>query len=134
MPSFLVLSWALTFGWIPSGNVALEKTEPKTSAIVLDQSGALTQTIELGLTAWDTVTIWTSIETFDRIRSIKEYAPYRSDYSIGIKASKAIGWATFEAGFTHECIHPVLTSGDTGARMYGGSDEVYVKVGGRIGQ
>jgi hypothetical protein len=132
---WLVLSWALTLGWIPSGNVTLIKQEVQQKPIVLtlDKSGALVQNIELGLTAWNTVTIWTSIETFDTAESAVRYAPFRSDYTIGLRAGRTIGWATIEAGISHECIHPVLTGTGGGVRLFGGGDTVYVKVGGKIG-
>ena len=137
MPSFLVLSWALSFGFIPDGNLAIERpanAEVSRAVISYDESKSLTQTIELGLTAFDLVTVWTSIETYDRPKTLVQYAPFRSDYSIGARVSKPVGWAVLEAGVTHECIHPVLSCGDTGNRVYGGGTEVYVKVSGRIGK
>lgn len=135
MSGWLVLSWALTLGWIPSGNVTLisQQQQQKPIVLTLDQSGALVQNIELGLTAFDLVTVWTSIETFDRPTSPVRYAPFRADYTIGLRAERKIGWATIEAGISHECIHPVLTGTGGGVRLFGGGDTVYVKVSGKVG-
>lgn len=131
IPSFLVLSWALTFGYIPSASTVIGSSENHKAAV--DYSRSCMQTIELGLTAWDTVTVWTNIETYDRMESLTTFAPFRSDYNIGLNIGREIAGFRFDAGCKHECIHPVMSDSKIGKWVAGGDTEVYVKVSGKIG-
>lgn len=128
--SFLVLSWALTLGFIPS-----ETTLIGTGTVPVafcGKTNALKQTIEIGVTAFDLVTIWTNIETYDTMISPIQYSPFRSDYNIGLNVGHSFDGLRLDAGVNHECIHPVYSNG-LGKWVAGGNTEVYVKVSGAIG-
>ena len=130
MPAFLLLSWALTFGYLPSSTLAVQDTDKQH---FVDQSGALMQTIELGLTAWDTITVWTNIQTYDTMVTGIRYAPFRSDYNIGLNVGHDVAGFRLDAGIKHECVHPVISGPVSSRRYAAGETEVYVKVSGSIG-
>lgn len=130
IPSFLVLSWALTFGYIPSSSVIVyDNAIPHR----VEQSGSFMQTVALGLTAWDTVTIWTNIETYDRMITTTSYAPFRSDYNIGLNVGHDVAGFRLDAGVCHECVHPVLSSAVPQKYILGVDTNVYIKISGKVG-
>jgi hypothetical protein len=133
IPSFLVLSWALTFGYLPSGSNVIGSGSGVENPVGVNYSNSCMQTIELGLTAWDTVTIWTNIETYDTVRGVGRFAPFRSDYNIGLNIGREIAGFRLDAGVSHECIHPVMSDSKIGKWVAGGDTEIYVKISGKIG-
>ena len=130
IPSFLVLSWALTFGYLPDASVVVGRDLCADRGV--EYGGSFHQTIELGLTAWDFVTLWTNIETYEKANSATVFSPFRSDYNIGLNVGGTVAGFRLDAGITHECIHPVY-SGGLGKWVAGGTTEIYLKASGKIG-
>lgn len=91
------------------------------------------QTIELGLTAFDILTVWTNIETYDVKQSTFVYSPFRSDYNIGLNAGYDFAGFRFDAGIRHECVHPVVSGPVQKVRFSAGETEWYFKVSGKVG-
>ena len=63
--SWLVLSWFLTFGYLPQSQEAIATTTDRVEW--LDNSGAFYQTIGLSATAFNHLKIYTELQTYDRM-------------------------------------------------------------------
>ena len=123
--SWLVLSWFLTFGYLPQSQEAIATTTDRVEW--LDNSGAFYQTIGLSATAFDHIRLYTELQTYDRMGSINQWFPYRSDYIIGLDL--LAGPVTI--GVRHECDHPVIWSMDQEYGYISGITEIYVKIEGK---
>ena len=103
MLSFLVLSWALSFGYVPDQVDSLQGL-----IVMADQNRfASFVTVEGGVTAWDRIHIYGSVETYQYLVSDSiSFAPYRADYIAGADVY-ITDWLS--AGIVHECDHPVMS-------------------------
>jgi hypothetical protein len=96
MPSWIVIGWALTFGYMP---LTWSSAEPRNY-----DAPAFEQTIELEARVLDHVRAWTEVETRDYAYSLTEWFPYQARYRIGIELFAQ----HLSLGIMHECIHQVV--------------------------
>ena len=127
---WLVLSWALTVGYLPT-NVQFLDSAPNMSIenqwIYLENNGSMETTIGLSAIAFDHIKLSTSIETYIHTTdSILSYWPYRSDYNIGL----SIYTKNLELGIKHTCIHPTIYSIDQILGYGANTTEIFVKLSG----
>lgn len=119
---WLIVAWALECAWIPQDLLVIHGLG-QGSAYHL---GALSQTLELEATAFDTLHVWTSLETYDYAVSAVAYAPFQANYYIG--ADVKLGPVT--VGYEHLCRHPVWSYGQETYTLSGGYDKVYIRIEG----
>jgi len=104
MLSFLVLSWSLSFGYVPT---MLDAVGVKTAEIDKQEINTYAA-IGLSLTAWDRLTLSTSINNYQTYNpDSKLFNPFRVDYKAGIEF-RILDGMTLE--INHECDHTVLSS------------------------
>lgn len=122
--SWLFCTVFLTFGYLPVNTVTIQDNYiPPVIYATADNAGSFEQTVGFSATAFKVFTVWTEIETFDKIDS-DGFAPFRSDYRIGFNLHRG----PVEVGFTHECDHPVIYSMQKQKLGYGGNKtEIYAK-------
>lgn len=122
--NWLLCTAFLTFGYLPVNTVTIQDNYiPPVVYATADNPGSFVQVVGFSATAFKTLTVWTEIETFDKIDP-DGFAPFRSDYRIGLKVNRG----PVEIGFTHECDHPVIYSMQKQLLGYGGNrTEVYAK-------
>lgn len=125
MFSFLVLSWALTLGYVPTqSNIAGDQyTRIEQGKI------ATVSTIDFGVTAWNRLKIYSQIETFQYLNpTYTGFNPYRTDYIFGIDyyISKNI-----TLGIIHECDHPVVSYYDMKAdyQFLSSETKIFARIG-----
>lgn len=99
---WLLISWALTCGWMPLNQSVIERPDAYAFDI---KDNCLMQKGDLSATAFGFATVYTSIETFDKPDKIPYFAPFLTDYVFGVKFEKK----NITVGFEHSCAHPVLS-------------------------
>ena len=122
--SWLLLSWFLTLGYLPQSQESIVMGRSTVDSI---NDGAFYQTIGLSATAFNHLRLYTELQTYDRMGSINQWFPYRSDYIIGLDL--LAGPVTI--GVRHECDHPVIWSMDQEYGYISGITEIYVKIEGK---
>jgi hypothetical protein len=131
MPSFLVLSFALTFGWIPSASDAVEVNYDNR---LYEYNNSLYQDIELNGELFKTVDIYTSIRIADYYVSGATFAPFRADFTIGARVKHDFGNMELWAGIEHQCRHKVISPSVSDAGSSTGSyTEITAGIRGTIG-
>lgn len=112
LPSWLVLSWALTLGIVPQQvDVVAQGQMECADAIRTDM---LTTVAELRVEAraLDHIRLWGAMENYQYFSGFPEagsggtfgFLPFRADYTAGL----AIFAGPIELGIRHECDHPVV--------------------------
>lgn len=130
MFQFLVFSWALTLGLVPQQQDLVD-----TTLVQIDSNKIATvATLELGVTAWDRLHVFTEVETFQYANEGSlAFSPYRADYTFGADfyISKMM-----LLGLVHECDHAVVNSVNLSSKEYIASyrylkneTKIFVKIG-----
>jgi hypothetical protein len=127
MPSWLVLSWALTVGYVPAQYEIL--TSPlNTDTVENLRSGLIATSAELGVNAeiLKHFRLSASCETYQYLMpELFGFAPYRADYVFGA----AIFADNIELGLRHECDHGV-NSGPIEGHYASLETQFYLKISG----
>lgn len=127
--NWLVLSWALTFGYLP-----LQTSEVYTfgnAVVIKAPETAMSTTLELEASAFDFIRAWGTMQTYrDFSFTIIEKAPWRADYSIGAE----LYYGFFAFGIKHEDISGIDLKGLTVKAHYNNqTTEIYVSLRGKVG-
>lgn len=99
MMSMLVLSWALSFGYVP-----MQSNQVNTEC--LKYSNTTMAKIDFSLRLDDRLDIYTSLENFQKADALPYFSPYRINYSIGAKLDIT---SFLSATIEHECDHKVVS-------------------------
>lgn len=96
--NWLALGWYLTLSILPQQNVFVGSNYLDHKEVVFSQ--------EIGIDAelFDFVRIYTSINIFETT-GVKTFAPFRSDYKIGVE----LYYERMTLGVYHQCNHPVIS-------------------------
>ena len=125
MVGWLAISWALAFGVVPQQDNVVNKSE---QSIGVEQH-ATYSAVKFKATAWDTLSLYTSIENYQYAATAVSYKPYRVDYTAGasIRVNKNINIV-----IEHTCVHPVLSSGqDRSSTLFSqNSTKAYIELHG----
>ena len=117
---WLVISWFLSFGWVPEQVDAVNYqsiNRHNTTVAEIGISGEMA----------DRLTISASVETFQTLPKGSAYfAPYLANYRIGASL-RIIDGITLNAD--HICTHPVMSGKDLYLKT-GGMTRVYLKIQG----
>lgn len=116
MPSWLILSAALTFGYMSNNFQSLGYDN--------DWSGSYEQTISLEAKALDHLRVFTEVETLDKPLELTSWAPYESRFRIGAELYSKY----FSLGIKHECIHPTLAIVTPEDPYYASTTEIYARL------
>jgi hypothetical protein len=127
---WLVLSWALTCGWLPNSETAI--IYPGTHAEVhgIWNYNTVSTKVELNAELFNHLKIWSSVKTregFNSDISMGLFSPYEA-YFIGGVAIHSFG---FEIGISHECDHGIEYDVGPNPWISNGQTEVYVKISGK---
>lgn len=95
--NWLILSCALTIGYLPTNATAINNYR-------VEASECFEQTVYVNATAFDHISLWGSIETYDFNFTGLQFFPFRSDYSVGFELYDK----NIAIGIMHECDHPVI--------------------------
>ena len=116
MPSWFVLGWALTIGYLPQSSIALPAA--------IDASPAFEQTLELHARLFGHARVWTELETRDLPQTFTDWLPYQERYRLGLELYDGM----LAIGVKHECIHPVY-NGRFFDNFGAAETEVYIRIG-----
>jgi hypothetical protein len=126
MPSWIVLSWALTVGWLPSSGVAIVDTNNSTAIV---NQNTFSSKFEISAEAINHIRVWGSAETresFDNSGTLGLFNPYEAYYRFGT----AIYSKGIEVGIEHECAHGIEAGYTNRPWLWSGYTNIYVKVSG----
>jgi len=104
MLSWLVFSWALSFGYVPEQFNAVDYTYQE---VTFDKVDTVMK-LSLDANLFNRVTIFTDVENFQTpVKGEMAFDPYRIDYTIGarLRISDNVSITA-----VHECDHPVSST------------------------
>jgi len=104
MVSWLVFSWALSFGYVPEQFNAVDYTYQE---VTFDKVDTVMK-LSLDANLFNRVTIFTDVENFQTpVKGEMAFDPYRIDYTIGarLRISDNVSITA-----VHECDHPVSST------------------------
>jgi hypothetical protein len=125
MFNFLVLSWALTLGYVPE-----QANFVDTNHVAIDQSRLATvATVDFGVTAWGVLHVYSEIETFQYLcKDLQGFNPYRANYTFGTDfyINKNL-----TLGLVHECDHPIVsgTNMTTEYKYASNETKIFIRIG-----
>jgi len=103
--SFLVVSWFLTFGYVPDMGMTVNDTGVNISRF---NNAVTVSDIGLSVTAWDKLTLYTSLENYQYYspadKNVLQFSPFKTGYKIGMTFTP-IKNVSFD--LSHVCEHPV---------------------------
>lgn len=124
---WFVLSWALTFGFIPSMDTGLMDPYNIQNDMIIVSDNAISSKIFLQADMFNHLLIWCSVKTYMYPSDFPFFSPFRDDYSCGLALySKGI-----ELGIWHECDHGVETGIYSANWLAADTTEIYIKFSGR---
>jgi hypothetical protein len=124
--SWLVLSWALTLGWLPTSGRVFVGLPGDPGLLYQD---TYSTKFELSAEALNHLRVWGSVETLEGADGIASFMPYEAYY----RAGAALYARGFEVGIEHECDHGIEASYQDNPWYWGGYTEIYIKISGRTG-
>ena len=127
MPSWIVLSWALTCGWLPMSGTCVVSA---TGVNGVGYLNAVSSKLEIQADIWQHARIFGSMETRETLSldpSLGLFSPYEA-YFVAGAALYAKG---IEIGIIHECDHGIESSSDFIPWISSGGTEVYIKISGK---
>lgn len=116
MPAWLILSWALTLGWVPNQSAFGRPLSDPTQRV-------FEQTFALQAKIGDHVLLATELETREVPDTLLGWEPFQARYRIRAEAL----WGFVTVGLKHECIHPV-TSADYTNALLTDETEIYMRI------
>jgi hypothetical protein len=127
---WLVLSWALTCGYLPSSQSAVVFPGTHANVYSIDYRDTFSTKFEVSAEALNHLRIWGSAETRENISAnigLGFFSPYQAYYIGGISLyAKGI-----EIGISHECDHGISSDVLASPWLGGGSTEIFVKISGK---
>jgi hypothetical protein len=126
---WLVLSWALTCGWLPMSATSI--VYPGDTIYGIGGANAISTKMELTAEAWNHLRAWSSIETREVLQpsdfSLGLFSPYEAYFIAGM----ALYANNIEIGISHECDHGIETTLDLAPWISNGQTEIYIKLSGK---
>lgn len=125
---WMILSWALTCGWLPASSDAI--VYPGYNLFQIYHIDSISTKFEINADAWNHVRLWGSMETRESFTGgfiSGAFAPYEGYFIAGA----AIHVPGFEIGISHECDHGIDFTFSATPWISSGNTEVYVKISGR---
>lgn len=140
---WLVVGWALTLGFMPDNlqqiqtkeqytvhSKSLEYLATKSDLSEIDTSFCLFQNIELNATFFNSLKVYTEIDTYDRkSEDSMWFTPFYTEYIFGINYTHKFA----QIGFEHNCGHPVTSTPFTQMEEYAyygqNKTKVFIKIG-----
>jgi hypothetical protein len=125
MPSWLILSWSLTFAYFPS----FLPNSTSVANLQADSKGYYSTNIDLSFDVLNHLRVYTDWQAFALSKGDGFFLPYRIDYIFGI----GLHTRNFELGILHECDHPVLFQRSQSFRPFDLSQEtsIYLRIKGK---
>jgi hypothetical protein len=126
---WLILSWALTVGWLPVSGVGI--VNPLTQDMVgVGTLNAFSTKFELNAYVLNHIRIYGSTETRETINCLSVaglFKPYEDYFVAGV----SVYAKNIEVGLMHECDHGVEGSIDPTRYVTAGYTEIYFKISGK---
>jgi hypothetical protein len=125
--NWLVLSWALTIGYLPLQNDMIYTG--KTTAQIIAPENALATSMYFEAQAFDCFKAWTVMRSYEEFSYNKIYmVPWRIDFSVGAE----LFYGPFAIGVWHECDHGVDSHANYLEPYYArGTTEIYISIRGK---
>jgi len=133
MPSWLVLSYLLSFGFAPSQNEVMQTPYGYVGTIINDDYKNTVIKLGFTLELFDFVRIKDEIQnyqSFARINSnvLPTFYPYRINYIFNAE----LFYNDFSIGILHECDHPIESGHNFYYKYLSSNTEIYFKIEGKL--
>ena len=130
MLSWLMVSWAFTFGYLPCDGSTIVEPSNAIYGQVFHEDAIATK-FELSAEAFNHLRISSSIETREvyngQVSSLGAFSPYEGYFKLGA----AFYGKSWEVGISHECDHGIQASNVPSAWLWAGNTELYIKLSGK---
>lgn len=129
LPSWLVLSWALTLGIVPQQlDVVAQGNAQCVDAIRTDMVATVAE-LSISAEFFGHARLWGAMENYQYFPGLDSglgFFPYRADYTAGL----AIFAGPIELGIKHECDHPVIAGSVLHGNYLSVETQIYLKISG----
>ena len=133
MPSWLVLSYLLSFGFTPTQIEIIQTPYTYVGTIIENNYTNTVLRLGIGLEIFSFIKIKTEIDnyqTFNELNSgfLPTFSPYRINYIFNAE----LFYDIFSIGILHECDHPVESGHNFYYKYLSTNTEIYFKIEGKL--
>lgn len=130
LPSWLVLSWALTLGVVPQQVDVVSRGSSECADAIRTDMVATVAELSVSAEFFGHARIWGAMENYQYFPGFSGgglgFYPYRADYTAGL----AIFAGPIELGIRHECDHPVIAAASLQGHYLSNETQIYLKISG----
>lgn len=128
MPEWLILSWALTFGWVP--NQSSFGAPPMGAGQTEPNQRVFEQTLSVDADLFSHFRIGADVETRDRCENLAAWTPFQSRY----RFRAGVHFGPVSLDLKHECIHPTISAAGDDRGILTDETEISVTIKGTMGR
>ena len=130
LPSWIVLSWALTLGIVPQQTDVVAQNGVECADVIRTDMVATVAELSISAAFFGHARIWGAMENSQYFPGFSGgglgFYPYRVDYTAGL----AIFAGPIELGIRHECDHPVIAGSALHGNYLSAETQIYLKISG----